>query len=221
VDCVFGLAKNAWPKKSKSLFELFNRAAESQNGFGLEPAAQFFGGILADSLYRGEKPYPARRCETLANANSVFRTRLYQRNIQCGTYRIWRDIGLSFKSAIGSLEPTGHWLQVRYFTPTNSVSESKPWVFEGYPSLIWRDYLLLRTRHAPSLQSAIQTAANYVKIAKPDMDLMLASPGAADADAGVLAIGGHWLKKRRMLMDGAPSQENWLCREGWITGLKT
>jgi hypothetical protein len=209
VDCVFGLAEEAWPRNESSLSALFTRAAAAPGGIGLQAAADFFALILKDSGHDQSKvPYPARRCEIMARANSVFRTRPYQKNIQCGTYRIWRDLGSAPEA----------WMQVRHFTPSHAVSREMPWVFEGYPSLIWRDYLQLRSRHLPSLASEIRRVASHIKIAKPDMQRMLSSPDAADA--AVLAIGGKWLQNTGSLFSaGAPSKSKWLKREGWITGL--
>lgn len=214
VDCVFGLAMKAWPMYRKSggvtLRRLFRRAARDEfgrRGYGLNAAAAFFETVLRKANTPSARgSYPDRECELLADANSVFRTHPYQRNIQCGTYRIWRDLG-----RFGS-----DWVHLRYFERASDLRE-RPMLFEAYPSLMWTRALGLATRHMPSLLVALDRAFPDVAISKQDMDAIFASPDRADA--AVLALGGRWLRDRGELVDGEPSKSKQLAREGWIVGL--
>lgn len=214
VDCVFGLAQEAWPRNKKSgaatLRKLFARAARDEKGrrgYGLNAAAAYFKDVLRrSSTPPAEGAYPVRECEVLANANSVFRTHPYQRNIQCGTYRIWRDLG-----RFGS-----DWVHLRFFERASDL-RPRPMLFETYPSLMWNLSLDLTTRHMPSLVVALDRAFPDVAISKQDIDAILASPDRADA--AVLALGGRWLRDRGLLVHGEPSKSKTLAREGWIAGL--
>ncbi len=206
IDCVFGLEEKVWRGLDTNIWSLFREAASDtavRRGFGLAPAAEFFDELLRRS--RVGDSFPVRRCERIAKANSVFRTRPYQKNIQCGTYRIWRDLGSSAK----------HWAQIRYFTPQQEVSSEKPWLFEAYPSLFWREILGLRTRKSSALANALKEVLPQLAISESQLTSVLKSPDLADAV--VLAVGGFMLRDR--LFTGSPSRTGWLHREGWIIGL--
>ncbi len=207
LDCVFGLEQNAWPRHMppglNTLWQLFRRAAQEGQGYGLKPAAAFFAKILEESTARG---FPVRHCEVLANANSVFRTHPFQKNIQCGTYRIWRDLGQS-------PEP---WLNIRYFTPAREVRH-KPWLYEAYPSLIWREHFQLRTRNLAELPGAMKRVLPEIRLSREDAELIARHPDYADA--AVLAMGG-FLLDRAGLLKPKLSRNQRLAREGWIVGLK-
>ena len=206
-DCVFGLPAATWPAKhagNRGLWELFAHAAAHEGGYGLKPAAAYFANILARA---GEQPerYPVRECERLSGANSVFRTHPFQKNIQCGTYRIWRDLGRT----------RGQWLNFRYFTPEREARSNKPWVFEAYPSLIWRELLMQRTRNLSELGRALK--ANAPEVAIDEASLAHIERDADAADAAVLAVGGYLLQKKRLLFADAPRKDE--GKEGWIVGL--
>jgi hypothetical protein len=225
-DAVFGLPAHAWPAAepgSETLRALFAKAAtdtRSRKGYGLKPAATFFSEVLRDSVQASPTagsrfknseslavPYPVRDCEILAKANSVFRTHPFQKNIQCGTYRFWRDLG-----TYGS-----DWIHLRYFERAKEFRRDRPILFEAYPSLIWREALGLQTRDRTKLSSALH-AFGDVDISATAVDLMVKD--SDHADACILALGGYWLAKKSLLIDGCTSNDPKLAREGWIVGLK-
>jgi hypothetical protein len=218
VDCVLGLPKEAWPSGSdpgiETLWKLFDQAARNigeRQGYGLKPAAGFFSSLLAEAGFKaGHDPYPVRECEELANANSVFRTHPFQKNIQCGTYRIWRDLGSSSSS-------DGHWLNIRYFSPASRLKHDAPWLFEAYPSLLWREVLGLKTRNLSLILETIESKLPELEIEKACRERI--SQDADAADAAVLALGGLILQRRKLLFEGAPSSSRRLAVEGWIIGL--
>lgn len=218
-DAVFGLPAGAWPAApagAQTLRGLFAKAARdsaTRKGYGLKPAAAFFSEILRDSVQaspavaQGAGPYPVRDCEILAKANSVFRTHPFQKNIQCGTYRFWRDLG-----TYGS-----EWIHLRYFEDANEFRHDRPLLFEAYPSLIWREALKLQTRDRTQLREALKLFGD-VDISASAVDLMVEDPD--HADACILALGGYWLAHQDKLVDGCASKDQKLAREGWIVGLK-
>ena len=213
LDCVFGLPSATWPGGPglQSLWNLFSGAHSFPGGYGLQPAANYFARILARSAVdiseTANKKYPVRNCEILANANSVFRTHPFQKNIQCGTYRIWRDLGA-----------TAHpWINIRHFTPSRAVSADLPWLFESYPSLFWRTLFGQRTRNLQNLREAVTTALPNLRLNKIDWALLAHDPDIADA--AVLALGGYLLASRGALSQRRADRRAWLAREGWIVGL--
>lgn len=228
-DCVFGLSEKVWPGPpgAETLRSLFARAALSKD-YGLKPAARFFDEILAEQKIE-KSLYPVRRCEMIANANSVFRTHPFQKNIQCGTYRIWRDLGIH-----GSA-----WLHLRYFEKAAEAqitaekeneqaarsrqlnrihSPTRPFLFEAYPSLMWKRMLKLRSRDLTQFKAALElTFKDRLEVDETHLAQMLRDPDHTDAAA--LALGGAWLAERNELIDGGPSRSKWLAKEGWIVGL--
>lgn len=206
IDSVFGLPAELGLKPgAATLRSLFSRAAHHEGGYGLKAAASFFDAIRGRDL----TGFPLRECEKIAGANSVFRTQPYQRNIQCGTYRIWRDLGLH-----GS-----EWVHLRYFERRRP---NRPVLFEAYPSLLWRDILKLKTRNRDELTKSLtslnfNSRDNAALIIEPaDLRAMIDHPD--HADAGVLALGGFQLH-REGLLRVTKSNDQTLAREGWITGL--
>jgi hypothetical protein len=225
VDCVLGLPQDVWPvgyePGAGTLWELFAAAARDtaeRKGYGLKPAASFFASLLAESRGGdgqaptvGTRVYPARKCEIRANANSVFRTHPFQKNIQCGTYRIWRDLG-------ASVAMDGRWLNIRHFTPERSIRHDSPWLFEAYPSLLWREALGLKSRNLALLLAALESKLPELEIAKSCRDRIREDADAADA--AVLAAGGLILQRQKRLFESAPSRSGRLAIEGWIIGLE-
>jgi hypothetical protein len=212
VDCVMGLPQATWPSgKSGSpiLWELFTQAA-SCNSYGRDAAEQFFSNLLRAS---GQKTIPVRECESKAKANSVFLARPYQKNIQCGTYRIWRDLGSEAQVSFDKQK----WLQ--FYNFDSFTDTDQPWFFEGYPSLLWRDLLKARSRNTEELKDrAQQLVGTQIIVSEKSWDLL--SKNADYADAAVLAIGAFYLQNKNHLLQ-APSKtlSELLAKEGWIMGL--
>jgi hypothetical protein len=237
IDSVFGLPSTVWPfdkaPGAETLWHLFARTALDTNerkGFGLKPAAHFFEELLnsahghlprakaqlspasGHSLIRRDgtpiTDLPTRTCERLAGANSVFRTRPYQRNIQCGTYRIWRDLGSLGKP----------WANIRCFETRSTVRNDRPWIFEAYPSLLWRKLLQIRTRQLGQLPSALKMCEPTIHLTEQGRALIARNPD--HADAAVLAVCGGLLQKAGKLFAPIPLDNYLLGREGWIVGLE-
>lgn len=113
VDCVLGL-----PQDLKTTWQEALDLLPNFPGYGREPASQFF-------RHLGQGESPRRQVEIKFKANSVFQEKPFQKNIQTGTFRIWKDILADRKNFyVPALEQKEH-------------SKQAP-LFEGYPSLSWR-----------------------------------------------------------------------------------
>lgn len=213
VDCVVGLAsgistREPWELMRRTHLPALSAAGVPYPKFGRASAEAYFAGILGEMA--PTSPLPRRQCEVLASANSVFLTRPFQKNIQTGTYRIWKDLSTG----------EDQWLN---FWPFQDVAKARQlsWFFEAYPSLVWREVFGVRTRDLKQLRGAVEkTMQPEVKIEIKSWPELLKNADAADA--AVLALGALKLHHEKRLMEPYPGfLENPLrLTEGWIMGLK-
>ncbi len=200
VDSVLGL-----PMESKGipseLWTLFRKAA-AKDSFGLKTSQEFFSQFLKPSQ---KNSFPTRLCERMASANSVFAVRPAQRNIQTGTFRIWKDLGHAQKP----------WIKVWPFDGFGETSG--PWLMEGYPSLIWKKVFGYSRRDIELLTLSI-----HKEIPKVDLGRLQKLKMTPDhADALLLALGAIKLHNEKRLFLPFPwfSSLPQLQTEGWIMGL--
>ncbi len=197
-----------WPmfgKGAKGLRRGFLEAASfthNSKHYGREVAERFFRSALATqfpSAVRSKvRVYPRRECEKRAQANSVFQTRPYQRNIQCGTFRIWKNLGAY-----------PEWCMYWPFQTQSNL----PTLAEGYPSEIWRKVFGLKTRDREQLSKMLAR----VRMSAQDRDLI--SRDADFADAAVLAMGSARMMARSSMVLTPSVTRSMLNREGWIFGV--
>lgn len=184
--------------------EALQLAKKESGPFGRTSAEQFF-----DEILRGGKTIPTRLCEELARANSVFRSRPFQKNIQTGTYRLWRDL---------ATDP--HFRDWRIWP--YSKTQSKFTLFEGYPSLMWRQVGGVNSRAPEKLgrilkHYGVRTTPEQLRAIRANSDL---------ADAAMLALGGWVLWQKNQLFEpfqGFFESDEFrrrACTEGWIAGLQ-
>ena len=195
------------PSKKKSaegIWKLFQKAAEAPD-YGREMGEIFFKAFLKEKM-----DAPSRVCEKIANANSIFTTRPFQKNIQTGSFRSWRDLGKEKK-----------FLNLWPFETRSSFDSSKPWIFEGYPSWVWKNLLKTSKRYPKNLKKITSTKSKIqIKPAKPDQwSLIEKNPDSADAFVlGFLLI--HMLREKKLeLFPKLPDLV--LQYEGWILGVDT
>lgn len=213
-DCVFGVAASVLARQvGKPSTEVWRtmRMTLSQTGsarFGRGPAEKFFEMLLGS--WEGAGRFPRRRCEQISGANSIFQTRPFQKNIQTGTYRIWKDI-----AGGKGLKP---WLNLWPFDSWDP-QDARPWIFEGFPSYFWKDLFGLRTRDRAKLRASAGGALGKRVIVE---DWRTIESNADVADAAVLALSGLMLQDERRLFAPFPDFEcsGDLRREGWIAGLR-
>lgn len=216
VDCVLGLPYSSGASEGvDALWALFAEAArdvDARSGFGRVQAETFFSELAHRRGFGSGPPFPARACEARARANSVFQARPYQKNVQCGTYRIWRDLGRSL--AIDG----ARWTRFGWFE--DFETGTGPWTFEAFPSLLWRSRLGLATRDRARLKSALVKSKMFnepVHVSKEDW---LALEKSSDwADAAVLALTGASLAQNGQWNRMPELEVSRLRQEGWILGL--
>lgn len=210
VDCVLGLPQEVLPHQEvtiDSLWKIFTEAAAfklKEKEFGREVAEKFFEQIAPQA-----EKFPRRVCEVWSHSNSVFRSRPFQKNIQTGTFRFWKELG----------RVQDPWLHIWPYPQKTKNRAQIPWMFEGYPSLIWRDYLGLPHRNPRELKKSLKKLDLGAQMdtwkqveAYPDL-----------ADACVLVWGAIHLQNLSQLLHPSRrfSFEKAAQQEGWIMGLKT
>lgn len=208
IDCVLGLPKEIYQhQKESSLWDWIYQASDFQlkgKDFGREVAEAFF-----KTFQMGRSNSIAKReCEVWSQSNSVFQVRPYQKNIQTGTFRFWKELGRS-KTA---------WAHVWPFDSLDrrEVKEC-PWIFEGYPSLIWKNMLGCQKREPGLLKTQMNQLSLSFKV--DTWGHVLRS--SDQADALVLAFGGVWLQEQGKLWCPFEGFETAIGnqKEGWILGL--
>lgn len=198
LDCVLGL-----PEKSVRWIDALDELARVPEEFGRLPAGRFFSSLLGSPHM-----IPTRLCEEWARANSVFRDKPYQKNIQTGTYRLWRDLVTDPRRDEWTIWP-------------HSRTPARFTLFEGYPSLMWREVAKRPSRDPKSLAGWLRS----LKIRFTQADARSFSTDADLADSVMLAVSGWLLHSSKKLLEPFPGffeSEVFLLRgqhEGWIAGL--
>lgn len=212
-DCVFGLPEAVYPRVSSfsphaQLWRLFSKTlshSTDQAIFGMKVSESFFSKFLS-----GKGNLPRRECEIISGSSSIFTTRPFQKNIQTGSYRIWRDL---------VSENSAPWLNVWPFATPKDYIKDAAWIFEGYPSFFWRELLGLRSRNASDLIKTLKTKSLCSDFHFDSYSCLKSDPDLCDAT--VLALGGVLLQDRKKLI--TPFRGFWKLSEtqteGWISGI--
>lgn len=216
LDVVIGLPATCWPAWAEGSggdrpWSLFARAAATP-GWGRPAGERFFETLLPGA---SAATLPRRLCEHDAGANSVFLTRPFQKNVQTGTFRVWKDLAGG--------EGGARWANVWAFDRRVAV-RSAPWIFEGYPSLLWSKVFGHR-RRAPARFADVLAAARALGVEASACACaslvrhVAASPDVADA--AVLALGAACLDVGgRLMVPFRAFETDVIPRgEGWIAGL--
>lgn len=191
VDSVLGLPQKANVKK-KSIQNLIQMTSEfefNQKPFGMQTAHHFFSQFISNL-----KEQPKRRVEVLASANSLFNLHPFQKNISCGTFRIWKDL---------SADPSWY-----HIWPYQKLEKDKVLIAEGYPSHYWKSIFNLKSRNPEMLFDKLKP--NWQK-------QLLQQKVLTDQDAldsFVLAWSAHHFMSSNKL-NHLPDD----ISEGWILGL--
>lgn len=205
VDCVLGLPWRTWKQTGEKPGDLraVIRHCVLENAYGKAASETFFGRWKQE----GEE-ICQRECERVSGSNSVFLTVPHQKNIQTGTYRIWRDLALA-----GDEDSFSFW-------PFDPVDRGRPWIFEGYPSFYWKHLFGKRVRKAASFPSVLAAARGYGLCIRAEQRARL-SQDPDLADAAVLALAGLVLQHRNLLFSPFPGfgLEASARTEGWIAGV--
>ncbi len=163
VDCVFGL-----PVELPFDFRKVLNKTNAFKGYGRKPASEFFHSLGNGQVHR-------RKIEILCHANSVFQDKPFQKNIQTGTFRIWKDL------ASGS-----DWF---YFPAIegSQYTEGAP-LYEGYPSLSWRRLFQVRKRSPKELTRLLKKAGYQVNWTRKHQEQVNKDSNLADAFVLALTI---------------------------------
>lgn len=183
VDCVIGLPTEL----NLSWREALEKIKDS-SGYGLTVAQKFFHKI-------GQGQKPRRKIEILCHANSVFTEKPFQKNIQTGTYRLWKDISQHEND---------------FYAPyvEGRKSHRQLPLFEGYPSFSWKILFESIKREPQNLHSLLKIYWPNLKWSQKFQLQVNQDPNLADAL--VLAL---TLKKYKKLIQNFSSSQ-----EGWILG---
>ncbi len=216
IDAVIGLPAACWPSWTEALsggdrpWSLFVRAS-GVPGWGRGPGTSWFSSLLErDPLTIPSAELPRRACEELAGANSVFLTRPFQKNVQTGTFRLWKDLASSPE----------RWANVWAFDRRAVVRG--PWLFEGYPSLLWWRVFGHRRRAPARFREVVAKAPSLGVAVRAGRALVSAIEASPDvADAAVLALGAACLDVEGRLLTPFRffERDAISAGEGWIVGL--
>ena len=201
VDCVF------WPFHGggmRGLKDLFLAARRStRDGISNRDLASGF--FQAEMRKMKPPPREFRQVDLLTGAQSVFRTHPFQRNIQTGTYRIWRDLA---EESVFDFWP--------WKTPQTS---KKSQIAEGYPSLWARSVFGLKFRDAKGFLEACRKKPGGLEIHLSSKDQKLIMKSGEALDSAILALGSAILARNS---PGWFQANRAVCkREGWILGLES
>lgn len=155
VDCVLGLpqpvygglSQSGWFQKGSAeqhlrgcfdrVYDYCNKLRLKKEAFlGRKAAEIFFESMMrqagfTEQAQRNDENL-LRVCEKNLGAQSLFKARPYQRNIQTGSFRIWHDLGkMQSEGEIFSILPF-HSMHEKY-----SSSSSVMLIAEAYPSIYW------------------------------------------------------------------------------------
>lgn len=155
-DCVLGLPKSLSINWRQALTHI-----ENFEGYGRNPASRYF-----KFLAKGKEP--RRAIEIACGANSVFKEKPFQKNIQTGTYRFWKDISKNKSD---------------FYAPTleNQFHPQQLKVFEGYPSLSWKLLFSVKKRRPQDLRKLLKKRFPAIKFQMQHLRMVEKDPNLADA----------------------------------------
>lgn len=187
IDCVIGL-----PKSIKTPLREAMKMASLQEGYGRTAAQQFF-----ELLSSGQKHN--RQVEFDIGANSVFTIHPFQKNIQTGTFRFWKEMGLF-----------GGWFYFPALPREKRLQKNKIPLVEGYPSYYWKTLFNQPNRKPELIIDLLKTYKPRLKITTQEQKWLIKDPNLADAVVLALAAQKHQNEINRASH-----------AEGWILGVRS
>lgn len=182
VDCVIGLPQPLGLSWRQAL-----RKIPANSGYGMLAARKFFKTLSSNKIYY-------RQVEIELGANSVFREMPYQKNIQTGSFRIWKDIASKTND---------------FFVPFLK-EDSQPGqipVYEGYPSYSWTALFGVRKRAPKEITKYLKVSFPNLKISRESRTLLKKDQNMADALVLAITMQEHHLQQPPK---GQPSTEGWI-----------
>jgi hypothetical protein len=181
LDCVLGVPAElglTWREAVKMTLD--------QEGFGKGPAQKYFRSLGKGRIYR-------RRVESVCKANSMFQERPFQKNIQTGTFRFWKEMA-----------QRPDWFYAPWVL--NEISSSRIPLIEGYPSLAWKLLFQVRSRQPDQLLLLLNQFYPDLKWSVAQQKQVEKDPNFADAVVLALAAKVFYSK----IWDRQPSIEGWI-----------
>lgn len=192
LDCVLGLPSDI-PLPLRHAITSTKRT----RGFGRNVAMEFYRTIEQQSSVKK----PRRMVEVLARANSIFQEKPFQRNIQTGTFRFWKEL---------SQEPSWY----RFPQLGEGYDGKRIPIFEGYPSFSWNALFQVKQRNPKNFLPLLKKRFPNCKMRKKFMVLTQKDPNLLDA--AVLALHASGLAKSFFSIPKDSSL--YPAQEGWILG---
>lgn len=183
VDCVLGLPQVLSDLQTPPMEQLkaYMRQAAQTPSWGLRAGQNFFDELLRKHRLRD---LPRRQSEIQLKANSVFTHQPFQKNIQTGTFRIWKDLGSDLQSLSNFL-----------FWPFETLTKpnSHPVIAEGYPSLAWQ-YLGNGRRNSQTLGVILDRFRSQIEGLA-----FLTTLNKDQLDAAMLALWGWYTMQNNLI----------------------
>lgn len=184
IDCVLGIPQNLPLTWRQAIAK-----TKIYEGYGRKVSEKYFSDLGSGLIHK-------RQIEQKINANSMFQTHPFQKNIQTGTFRFWKEM---------AIDPD--WFYVPSLTFEKTSSEKIP-VVEGYPSLSWKQIFHVNTRKPLDVLNLLKKYYPTFKISATEKTLISKDPNLADAL--VLALG-----LREKISELKKIKKS---KEGWILG---
>ena len=186
IDCVLGLPKSLNIPLRKAL-----ALTEKSVGFGRGPAQHFFETLADGKIHH-------RKIEFQIGANSVFTVHPFQKNIQTGTFRFWKEMSKS-----------PDWFYLPAIAGEKNTRQKKIAVVEGYPSYYWKSILNQTNRKPDQILNILKKMYPTLKLNSENKRWLLKDANLADALVLALAAKKHKSEINRKS-----------TFEGWILGIK-
>ncbi|MBY0315474.1 MAG: hypothetical protein K2Q26_08140 [Bdellovibrionales bacterium] len=158
LDCVLGLPLST----SVGLREALTRADRVEK-FGRSEAQRFFA-----ELAQGRKH--TRGVEVALGANSVFTVYPFQKNIQTGTFRFWKEM---------AADP--HWFYFPALPREKKYAGRRIPIVEGYPSYYWNVLFKEKNRNPLKILDRLRLFYPQLRISRKDKEILLKDVNLADA----------------------------------------
>lgn len=156
VDCVFGL-----PQELKLNWDEVVTLIHQCPNYGQKQAQNFFFKLSNGIILK-------RQIEIILKAQSVFQEKPFQKNIQTGTFRLWKDYAQNRADFyISAIEFRKNPKQIA--------------LYEGYPTLAWKILFNCKKREPLRLSQLLKNSKFGVQISSDQQSLINKDPNFADA----------------------------------------
>lgn len=189
VDCVLGLPIDL----NLDWSAVINQIIQTQ-GYGKKVAQEFYTQLAQGLIYK-------RQAEILLKAQSVFQDKPFQRNIQTGTFRLWKEYAKSRSD---------------FYIPSLERAQSSQQIplYEGYPTLAWKILFKVKKREPQNLVNLLNLSSYELRIDNNQEKQILNDFNLADAFVLALLLKTTDPKK----LPQNPSKEGHILGADYITG---